>query len=362
MNLNGLLDLLGRQESYRALLADLKPGASLGLIRPARPFVVAGLARDTVRPVVVITSRIDLAHNLSEQLRAWSPNLSVLTYTEPNPIFYERAPWGPRSTQARLQVLAALSDHSQLEYQADGLVVVTSARALMQRTLPLEEFNARCITLQSGALAPGGNPEALLHLWLGMGYEPASLVTEPGAYSRRGGILDIFPVAADYPVRVEFWGDEIESLRSFDPATQRSESALTHVLITPAREAFPVHAPQVAAPLEPWFTQFADDEDAASPRADWHPLSQGIPFQTLEFYLPWMYEHAASLLEYLPGNALVLVDDLLELSDTVADLEQQALSLHQSHLASGDIPPDMPLPNITWAQISEELSQGAALQ
>src|SRR5512147_83548 len=112
MNLSGLLELIRAWPSYQALLAQTTKaaGQSLGLIKAARPFVVAALARDTAQPVFVVTSRIDRAQNLAEQLLAWAPDLRVLTYSDPGPLFYQRTPWGANAIRQRLQVMAALAE------------------------------------------------------------------------------------------------------------------------------------------------------------------------------------------------------------------------------------------------------------
>ncbi len=366
MNLSGLLGILPELEPYKALLDTLSyrteqregrqvPAHSLGLIRAARPYVTAALAKDCGHPLLIITARLDHAHDLAEQLLAWSPALHVLTYAEPNPLFYEHAPWGPRTTRTRLQTLAELVDGPW-----HGTIIVSSARGLMQRTLPPEIFAEHCMTLQHGAEVPGGQPEQLIRRWLDMGYTPMSVVTEPGAFSHRGGILDIFPMSSENPVRIELWGNTVESLRSFDPATQRSLEALTDMIITPAREALPSYGAEVAAKLAEWFAGQPLNEDATgsdpSGLTEIERLAQGLSFPRLEFYLPWMYRQTVSLLNYLPQDALILIDDWDDLVDTVADLEAQALSLHERGLEAGDLPPDMPLPLVTWSQLCDELS------
>ncbi len=371
-HLSGLLEPLREHEAYRGLLAELgelPPGQPqvLGLIRAARAYVLAALALDTGRPLLVIGSRIDHAQNLAEQLLAWSPDLRVLTYAEPDALFYERTPWSTRAIRARLEVLAALD-----RGVGPGTVIVTSARALMQRTLPPDYIRAHSLTLRRGGRIPGGQPETLLRRWFQAGYRPAAVVTEPGTFSHRGGILDVFPIDAAGPTRIELWGDEIESLREFDPATQRSLTEVEGITIIPAREALPQFGLLPAARLKDWFAArpALSDEDGdrhspngqRAPHPDQARLLQQEPFDLLEFYLPWMYDDAASLLDYLPGDALIAVDEIAELADTIADLEEQALGLYRAGLDAGDLPPEMPHPFITWSQLQDGLSQSALLE
>ncbi|GAB4476543.1 MAG: transcription-repair coupling factor [Anaerolineae bacterium] len=372
MYLSGLLEPLRGHAAYRGLLAelsDLQPGRpqTLGLIHAARAYVLAALALDTGRPLLVIGSRIDHAQNLAEQLLAWAPDLRVLTYAEPDALFYERTPWSMRAIRARLEVLATLDRGVE-----PGTVIVTSARALMQRTLPPDYIRAHSLTLRRGGRITGGQPEALLRRWFQVGYRPAPVVTEPGTFSHRGGILDVFPIAASLPVRIELWGDEIESLREFDPATQRSLTEIAEIIITPAREALPQFGLLPAARLKGWFAAqpTPPDEDESghkpngqrTPHPDQTRLLQQEPFDLLEFYLPWMYDDAASLLDYLPDDTLIAVDELAELADTIADLEEQALGLYRAGRDAGDLPPEMPHPFITWSQLQDGLSQAALLE
>ena len=114
-----------------------------------------------------------------------------------------------------------------------------------------------------------------------IGYSPTTIVVEPGTFSRRGGILDIFPAASNWPVRIEFFGDEIESLRTFSPSTQRSLDAIEQVTITPAREALPRFGPAVAERYRDWFAAQPDpNEDVTSTQPDAAPLENGVAFLT----------------------------------------------------------------------------------
>src|SRR2546430_1545228 len=102
------------------------------------------------------------------------------------------------------------------------------------------------LTVRAGDRPSGAGTAA----WLfDLGYEPVTEVSEPGAFSRRGGIIDIYPASAEQPARVELFGDEIETLRAFDPVTQRSQSALEELIVLPAREFALESAPALAEKL-----------------------------------------------------------------------------------------------------------------
>ena len=103
----------------------------------------------------------------------------------------------------------------------------------MTRTLPRRDFLKACRRISTGQTI---QPDALLRSWAESGYQRINTVLEPGQFARRGGIMDIWTPAEKLPVRLDFFGDEIETIRRFDPASQRTTETLESILITPARE------------------------------------------------------------------------------------------------------------------------------
>jgi transcription-repair coupling factor (superfamily II helicase) len=233
-----------------------------------------------------------------------------------------------------------------------GLVVVTSARALMQPTLPSQQFRSGTRNLHTSQLL---DLEEALRRWTGLGYEPVSVVEEPGQFSHRGGILDIYSPTEPLPVRVELFGNEIESIRSFEPTTQRSEAQLESVTIAPVREPLPRHGPRVAEELGEWFQTSHPAELAEELSNHYEGLQAAAPFPGLEFYLPYFYSQFASLTDYLPADGLLVVDDPADLESAWAELEEQALDLRETAERTGLLPPDYPIPYLTWDRWQEKL-------
>jgi transcription-repair coupling factor (superfamily II helicase) len=237
--------------------------------------------------------------------------------------------------------------------QSDYPVVVTSARALMQRTLPPNQFRKATLTLELGQRHV---IDALLRRFMAIGYQPVSVVIDAGTFSRRGGIIDIFPLAADLPVRIEFFDDEIDSLRAFDPSSQRSAGTLQRIVIPPAREALPEHTPPVAAHLKTWFDGLPKtDEPMTSALADADSLANGVPFAYSEHYLPYLYPHPVSLLDYAPANALIVIEDYEDLRDTILDIAANAARTREEQLATQQIAPDHPTPYLDWDALDQAL-------
>ena len=370
MDVSGLLAWFNALEPYRTLRTDLESGempSSLGLLRAVRPALLAALACDLKRPLLVIAGSVERAKGLASSMRDWSPAPECIWhFPEPLALFYERVPWTDEVIAGRLRVISTLyarrppnpaSSRCEVE-EKQGLIVFTSARALMQRTLPLHQFRIAIRELHAGEVL---DLEQTLSRWMGAGYEPTSVVESPGQFSHRGGILDIFPPAAPTPVRIELFGSQIESLRCFDPATQRSQERVESVTITPAREPLPRHGPRIADHVA---AQLASAQ-LADVRAELEAHHQGLlaaaPFPGLEFYLPYLYTESATLLDYLPSEALLVVDDPQELSDVWAGLEEEAVNLRATAEEGGALPPDYPLPYVTWDEWSEQLADRAAL-
>ncbi len=349
LNLSGLIETIRRAQAFREALTAVRAGAApaFGAMRAFRPFLAAALAAEWRAPVVLITARIDRAYAFAEQLPVWMGTAAgIYRFAEPAPLFYERAPWGESATRSRLEALTALMPPEEIDLTPRPPIVVASARALMQRTLPVGTFRQRSLVLRAGERHA---PEALIARWVALGYEPASMVIEPGTFSRRGGILDIYPIAADQPVRIDFFDDEIEMLRAFSPQTQRSTGAVDRLVITPAREASPADAPSIAPLLAEWFAGLpAHTENVVSPKADAAALEAGIAFPYLEHYLPWMVRHPISLLDYAPHDALIVIEDGAELRETVLGIEEAAARAREEKIAAGLLHPDHPAPYLGW--------------
>ncbi len=359
MLLTGVLDLLRGTAPYREFLDQLRQPASmpdLGIIRAARPFLLAALARDWPAPVIYITGRVDRAYNVAEQLPVWLGDRPIYRFAEPTALFYERAPWVESVIRGRIATLSALTtsdDQAEASANGNAPIIITSARAIMQRTMPVNQFRQHSLTLKPGQRHP---IEPLLGRWLKLGYESVPVVVEPGQFSRRGGVVDIFPLAADKPARIDFFDDEIDTLRAFDPTTQRSQAALQAIVIPPAREIIPEQTAAVAAHLSSWFEALpAAGEDVTSPQRDAEPLREGSNFPYLEHYLPFVYPNPVSLLDYAPMDALVVVEDWAELRDTVAGIEEAALKTRAEKITQRQLAPDHPLPYLTWDTLAEEL-------
>jgi transcription-repair coupling factor (superfamily II helicase) len=316
--------LLKQLQANGRLAAQL-PG--LGLPRAARLPVLAALHQDLDRPVLLVTDRADHALSLFDELGFWvkSPRYH---FAEPNPLFYEQAAWGGTTRRERLQTLTALSSYHLPFAQKPEIhpIFITSARSLMTRTLPRRDFLRASRKI---AVGQSLQPDGLSRSWVEIGYQRVNTVLEPGQFSKRGGIIDIWAPAEKLPVRLDFFGDEIETLRRFDPASQRTVENLESILVTPAREF----------------------------------IIRGDPdIEVSEFHIPLLHQQSASLLDYLPQKALVLIDDLSIVESMVAEVEEQAVKFRHESIAEEILAPDFPLPYITWPELLDLIQSHPSLE
>ena len=358
MTIAGLLQLFDELPAYQELSANLserKTPTPLLLPNNVRAALLARLHVDLNVPILLLTGKVETAVAWQQALEMWLPEDGrLMRFPEPTPLPYERGPWSERTRIGRLEVLKELiaGQHPLIPQIEKQPLIVTSARAFLQKTIPTRRFITATRVLRVGQVIDLEKSQAN---WRDIGYEAVSVVEDAGQFSRRGGILDIFPVSSAFPVRIELFGDEIDTMRRFDPATQRSISEagggdLQQVVITPAREALPGVAQEYSAILED--ESLPEANSLPSWRDDLADLRDGLVFPTLEFYLPQLFPHPASLLSYLPQNGLLVIDDWPALETAVRELADHADQIANEQPS---LPPDYPDPLFDWQIMGAEL-------
>jgi transcription-repair coupling factor (superfamily II helicase) len=255
--------------------------------------------------------------------------------------------------QQRLAVLCQLRDGlAPNGSAAGGLIVVASVRALLHPTLHPSELWASNTVLQRGMRV---DLSGLLRDWLDLGYRPVTVVEEPGQFSRRGGIVDIFPPASEYPTRAELFDDEIDSLRYFDPLTQRSLGPARRVAVAPPTEVPPRMAGAAADALSAADISAMRPEVQEAWRADVDRLRNRQVGRGMEFYAPYFSPVPASLLDHLDGPVFLDSPDLL--AETAGDLQAQADELKSQLVERGDLPAGFRRPCFTWDETMALMSQ-----
>ncbi|UCD21679.1 MAG: transcription-repair coupling factor, partial [Chloroflexota bacterium] len=298
---------------YRQLVGELSTTGGehkATVLDTATPYLVAALYEDLTVPLVAVTSQPESARRLHEQLRAWcSPSAELHRLPELDLLPYDSSQLSAVSYQMieRLRALAALALYEQGDKPP---LVVTSALAIMSKTIPKADFTTACHILKPGTAV---EPLELMRRWQSLGYEMEDVVELSGQMSRRGGILDVFPACSESPVRIEFFGNRIETLRCFDPGSQRSTGPVSSVIVTPVRELVS-----------------KDDNQA---------VVDGTIF------------------DYLSGDALLVLDDPRGIELTINRLNEEIQELKDAKMEKGELPEELTSPYLTWEELESQVHE-----
>ncbi|HSP54801.1 MAG TPA: hypothetical protein VLS25_04355, partial [Dehalococcoidia bacterium] len=346
MDLTGITQTLARAPAFTRLSDSLAGGptrVTAGVADAAKAVAIAAVALGRQDPILVLTSREDRADRLAEELAVWlSDTLPVLAFPERDALPYERLTPATDTLRDRLQVLAALQERERA-------IIVACGLAVAQRTISPGEARDALRRLQvAGEL----DPETFLRDLLALGYNMEPVVLEPGQAGRRGGIIDVFPPTADFPVRIEFVGREVESLRLFDPATQRSVRSVDEITIGPSREILagrldmkPLSSLNLNA-CKPDARERFEDELALLRGGD---VPQGI-----DFYVPFLAR--STLLDHLPEDALVIIDDETDIGAALEEALDLAATTRTELEEAGEIPRGLPPPLEPWPDLRRALA------
>jgi transcription-repair coupling factor (superfamily II helicase) len=387
MSLRGLLPILTRRpEMVRLRERLLRPLAGEsdaspltfainGVADAAKPYLVAGLAAATARPVLLVTADDERARAMTRTAalllgeRLDTAATQALFFPARDAMPLERLLSSPETIRERMNALLALmqmrarrvggSDATGDIAPDDGandnptLIVATSIRALTQPIIPPEEFARATIALQANATLD--LTELLTHL-ARLGYETVAEVEEPGQVSHRGGIVDIFSPARPRPVRVELWGDTIESLRTFDPETQRSLNPIDLLLVPPAHEALPTRGVEADKQIAQIDAHALHPDAAEHWERDREALRQRMSFDDIALYLPYLHR-VASVLDFLPPDGIVVLDGPDHLATLAMDLADQAKEVRDRLVREGDIPEGLQSAWMGWDAIEPALAK-----
>lgn len=273
-----------------------------------RYYVMDSLCPDSVK--LIVTSSEDRAKEVLDAYRFFDRN--ILYYPSKDVLFYSADIHGHTILRQRMEVIRAI---------LEGTVstVVVSIDALLNKLVPLKELERHVIRLQAGAPL---NLEQLKKKLVALGYERNDWVDGVGQFAVRGGILDIFPMSFDCPYRVELWGDEIDSIRSFDVESQRSIENVETLCIYPAAEMI-LEENRIEKGLaklrqehkvcaKKWKDAFQTEAYARLNR-EMETLKEELQnFHSamgIDSYIGAFYEELESFLSYMPADTMILVDE-----------------------------------------------------
>ncbi|MEE9199175.1 MAG: DEAD/DEAH box helicase, partial [Dehalococcoidia bacterium] len=365
MKLSGLTDLIIGHREFQELLEAIRApegasqrGGRAGwegmVLDAAKPCLIAALQLSLTRPMVVITARPERAKELRDQLGEWASGQALVRlFPEPDTLPYERQPWEASVALDRLRVLHLLASGKEV-----APLIIASLPALLIKTLSRERYAASSQVIRVGMEV---DPTGLLTGWDGLGYQAERAVEVPGTFSRRGGIIDVYSPAEEHPVRLEFFGNRVESLRSFDSRTQRSIAPVESAVIIPAREAL-VEDPggiDIEAVIEALDPSMCTPEARSRLEMEIEQFIAGVPFEGREYYAHLFQR--GTFFDYLPRDALLVLDEPTALRRAYHELDDQAEQLRQQRLEDRELPRAFPKPYLGWPEVKERIDRFATV-
>jgi transcription-repair coupling factor (superfamily II helicase) len=331
VRLEPLLDHLPADPAFTRLLEALEPPrderpaeAQVVVADVARALVLAGLARWSGRLVVAVTATASDAEALATDVAAFIGRDRVDCFPAWETLPHERLSPRSETVAKRLSLIYRLAPTRDRDGQGETgpAVLAVPAKAMMQPLAPGLD------RIEPVRVATGDrlDLEELLERLVAAGYQRTDMVERRGEVAVRGGLVDCFPPGEDHPVRVEFWGDEVEGIRSFAVASQRSLTEL------PSVEAFPCREVRLGAPERSRARQLAHEVLAADDLLA--RVAEGLDVEGVESLLPLLYDQLPSLPDYLPTGAVVVLVDPKRTVDRAEEVRKQAEEAMQASWAT----------------------------
>lgn len=343
--MHGLRDIILQQSELQSVVTGIREGLReqlvAGLSGSVRSLFTAAIAEHANKSVIIVTHNLLQAQKLYEDLSQLIDEDRLFLYPANELIASELGVASPELRAQRIEALNYMVSGQQ------GVFVVPMAG--LKKVLPPPSLwkNWQMHFKEGSEL----NLEDILERLVQMGYNRTEMVSAPGEFSLRGGILDIYPLTEADPIRIELFDIEIDSIRTFSVDDQRSKEKLTGVTIGPATESpvEPKHLLQAADRLEESLSRSLEKlkKDAVKEllvqhvKADIELLRNGQKPEQFFKYLQLAYEPGASLLDYVSYNGLIVFDELSRIQEMNERLEHEETEWFTALLEHGEIPHDI---------------------
>ena len=352
MSINTLTKVFKETSEYKELIKKIssnKRNVQVQIIDEAVPYIIASLREDIETPLLIICHSPEQSRRMQERITAWSDQTTVTSrFSENDSLPFERMVSNLDVSRERLCVLDSIL-HSD-----NPPTIVASAAALSQTTLSKEIFQRSAHSIEQGTDI---SLDQLTFEWQKMGYQFEPNVYSPGFASRRGGILDVFPMGAEYPFRIELWGDRIESIRKFDPGTQRSLEEVDSFRVIPATETLPDFYDNES--ISRFFSHIdlssCKEDDTNKINEEIDLLLDGQLVEDLNFYSGFFNE--GCFLDYFPKDGTIIELRPNEIINAAWDAEERIDQLKINKESRGELPYNFPSGHMSWKEITTRLEK-----
>ncbi|HEX7057837.1 MAG TPA: transcription-repair coupling factor [Bacilli bacterium] len=344
--MNLLLAAIAQEADVQSVISGVRAGLKeqmiSGLAGSSRQALLAALVQELNRPLLVVAHNMFSAQKIAEDL-AECAGAEVLLYPANELMIVESVAASPETLAQRIEVLSRLAAGFR------GIVVVPFSG--LRKLQPAKEaFASANLQLAVGDVMDPGTCAARLHE---LGYERVEKTENRGEMSVRGGIIDVFPLTTEKGYRIEWFDDTVDSIRLFDVADQRSVEKIRSVQIPPCKEiiAEPRRARNCAQHvyerLEEYLAKIADrktkEKLLAEIGKDIELLREGVCFREIYKYISFLYPERQTLLDYMPDDTILALDEPVRLQETAKQLEREEAEMVTSLLQEGKFLPALQL-------------------
>lgn len=358
--MKGISKFLQSKEDIQSILQGISNGMReqlvAGLSGSARSMLVSVINESMNRPVLLVTHQLIQAQQLYDDLVELTPDEHVYLYPVNELIAAEIATSSPELRSQRIEALTAWSE------KESGILIAPVAA--LKRILPQPDYWSKyqLVFTDGGEI----DVEKYLLSFVEMGYEHASMVTRPGEFSQRGGIIDIYPLTEKHPIRIELFDVEIDSIRYFDADTQRSLDKVDEIVVGPATELLLTEADMhhaverieksLAESLKNKTSKEGKNELLETVEYDIDRLKGMERFQEMYKYIEFFYKEPASLLDYLADDGLIILEEMSRIQETATSLDAEEAEWYSSLLETNKMVKGSSF-SFDWLTVIEKMKQ-----
>ena len=293
--MEALAKILPKMKKFNDYINDVKKGnfpiTLSGLSDSGKVHFIYSTRFYTEKPVLVVTYNELELKKIKEDMKFFSDE-NILVFPKKEVVYYDIDTMNKDATMDRLSIYKKL-------YNNESCIILTTIEALMQRTIDKNKLFSNVLQLELGMTLL---LEELTNKLIALGYERTDMVEGRGNFCVRGGIVDVFPLTTENPIRIEFWGDEIDSIRVFDVESQRTIEPIKEINILPAEE-FLVDSGK----LEEIGNKILEKYPNAI--SDVEVIKNGNYLSKIDKYFEFFFEETSSLIDYVSKDTLVFLDE-----------------------------------------------------
>lgn len=358
--MKGIGSFLKSQEDIQSILTGLESGLNeqlvAGLSGSMRGLLAEVIYESSKRPVLLVTHQLSQAEKLYEDMLELVGSQYVHMYPVNELVASELSIASPELRSQRIDALMSWYN------KKEGILIAPIA-ALKRYLPPPTYYEEYQLSFEFGKEIP---LESYLQSMIHMGYNRVEMVTTPGEFSVRGGIIDIYPVTESHPIRVELFDEEVDSIRYFDASSQRSLEQVTQVSIGPASELLLTSEDLQTGvdrikksfdeTLQKFTSQQRKDELAEAFAYELEKLQAGERIEDIYKYAAFFYDRSYSLIDYLPDNGIILVDELLRVEEMATHLDKEEAEWKESLYEMNRLLQNMQF-SLSWDDVYERWKQ-----